>query len=657
MTDEVDTFKSTKQVLELIGLSHEEINAYFHLTGRGPVMVGEIALLIDVEENEAGIIAKNLLAKGLVREIPGKTPFYMTLPPYAALLNQIKLFKDIVKNIQETTPKALQLKFKEIEEHSTKLGKLEEFRNYMQMMKTNLPNQMKAQFSRVESELDKVKKFQEIRAFILNLRTIVPLEIIKEFDVVESRLDKIKSEISVAFEKTFRIGALKTMAEKIVDRVVTEQFHSLTDYFQEKIVGTIQDTLDQVTNQLASISDAAGDMSIDLSNTLSDIESRLKETLEDLEQRITTVYEDVNRGIEELKEMFQKEIFKILEEDIITNILKQLELSEETMTEFWERSKQASMLTFKDVWFVRSVEGMKAQINDAMTRVKMRVHIVAPRLEDIDLIALTKVKKHVNVRISTNFNWDDPLDQEKLAEIMQINNFSIRHYSRENIWAINRDFEEVAVCAVSKVDQEFEIAGMGSILEEHVKLFAGIIEDVWIQSKKTDDSMLMYQSRSPSKIDIKPQIKKSVGIMDDITTSPSNSVSDSFQKPIQEPIQEKIEIDPIQQVPKIPTKSTKEGTSQPQPQELTEDISGEESSLSNQLQDVINNLTKKTAHEISLDLETIRNNIVEEMGYSSVLNQISIGIASLKTGPNILNSNEVDALIKKITFWKKKLNL
>ncbi|MHA1669289.1 MAG: helix-turn-helix domain-containing protein [Promethearchaeota archaeon] len=642
MNEEINAFKSTKQVLELIGLSHEEINAYFHLTGRGPVMVGEIALLIDVEEDKAKSIAKNLLLKGLVREIPGKTPFYMTLPPYAALLNQIKQFKDIVKNIQETTPKALQLKFQEIEEHSAKLGKLEEYRNYIQMMKTNLPNQMKTQFSRVESELDKVKKFQEIRAFILNLRTIVPEEIIKEFDVVESRLDKIKSEISTSFEKTFRIGALKTMAEKIVDRVVTEQFHSLIDYFQEKIIGTIQSTLDQVTNQLASISDAAGDMSIDLGNTLSDIESRLKETLEDLEQRISTVYEDVDRGIKELKEMFQKEIYKILEEDIMTNILNQLELSEETMTEFWERSKQASMLTFKDVWFVRSVEGMKAQINEAMTRVKMRVHIIAPRLEDIDLIALTKVKKHVNVRISTNFNWDDPIDQEKLAEILQINNFAIRHYSRENIWAINRDFEEVAICAVSKVDQEFEIAGMGSILEEHVKLFASVIEDVWIQSKKIDDSMLMYKSRpqqiQESKRDFKPQIKRPVSILNEIT------------------VQEKIEINPIQQVPKIPTKSTEERIIQQQPQESTKETTGK-SSISNQLQEVIRNLTTKTAHDISLDLENIRNNIVEQMGYSSVLNQISIGIASLKTGPNILSPNEIDALIKKINFWKKKLHL
>ena len=170
MSFEHDEFKSTKQVLELIGLHQEEIDTYFHLTGRGPVLVGEIALLIDVPEEKAVQIAKNLLDKGLVREIPGKTPFYVALPPYTALLNQIGQFKNVVKTIRESTPKALELKFREIEEQSAELGKLNEYKNYINMMKTNLPAQIKAQFSKVENELENVKRFQEIRSFILNLR-------------------------------------------------------------------------------------------------------------------------------------------------------------------------------------------------------------------------------------------------------------------------------------------------------------------------------------------------------------------------------------------------------------------------------------------------------------------------------------------------------
>jgi len=657
MSNEEGEFKSTKQVLELIGLAQDEIDSYFHLTGRGPVMIGEIALIADVPEERAAVIAKNLLTKGLVREIPGKTPFYVALPPYTALLNQIEQFKKVVEHIQQSTPKELEIKFKRIEEQSAKLGKLNDYRKYIQIMKANLPAQIKAQFSRVEGELESVKKFQEIRSFILNLREIVPEEIIKEFEVVETRLEKIKSEISIAFEKQFRIGALKNMAEKIVSRIISEQFVDLTDYFKEKFVRAVNNTLDKLTDQLATISEAAGEMSTDLGATLSEIETGLKDTLEDLDGRISTVYEDVESGIEELKEMFQKEIYATLEEDIMKNILQQLELSKATMTEFWERSKKASMLTFKDVWFVRSIEGMRAQINESISRVKMRVHVVTPRLDDLDLVALSKLKKHTNVRISTNFDWNNPKDLEMLAEISQYRNFDIRHYPRENLWSINRDHEEVVVSVISRSDLgDVEIAGMGSILSEHVKLFAAVLEDVWIQSKKISGLESLIESVKPAQ---KPQktyefqrpkvIPKEIEIFNPdapIETEPQ------FNSPL---VPKRNAVDPIRQKPKIAAQPMQKEIIQPALKVDTGDNSSK--SLGERFDLLVSNLDSKAGTDIGDDLEQLRNDIVEERGYSSVLNQISIGIAGLKLIPRIMSSLEAQDFLKKLNFWRKKLNL
>ena len=654
MSNEDDDFKSTKQVLKLIGLAEDEIETFFHLTGRGPVMVGEISLIIDVTEERAAEIAKNLLEKGLVREIPGKTPFYIALPPYSALLSQIQQFKKVVENIQETTPKVLQSKFQKIEEQSAKLGKLNEYRNYIQMMKKNLPAQIKAQFGKVEKELESVKKFQEIRRFILNLREIVPEEIIKEFGIMETRLEKIKLEISEAFEKQFRIGALKSMAEKIVSRIISEQFSDLTDYFKAKFVGTIQNTLDQVTDQLSTISDAAGEMSTDLGGALSDIELGLRDTLEDLDGRIAAVYDDVESGIEELKQMFQQEIYATLEEDVIKNILQQLDLSEQTMTEFWERSKSASMLTFKDVWFVRSIEGMKAQINESISRVKMRVFIIAPKLDDIDLVALSKVKKHINVRISTNFDWDNPNHQLKLGEIAQYPNIDIRLYNRENLYTINRDYEEVVVCVVAKKELgDIEIAGMGSILEEHVKLFAGVIEDVWMQSKKVRVEEFSHLIKAPkttirvqqqiqptSYLNIAPTPKTREAQVPSVSLKTINQIESSIAS-------NNTKIEPIKQKPAILTQI--KGTV-----DITANKKG---SISKLFDFVINDLDKKLGTELSNDLENIRNRITEEIGYTAVLNQISITIASLKTVPKLLSPMEVEDTLKKINFWRKKINV
>ncbi|MHA1265035.1 MAG: helix-turn-helix domain-containing protein [Candidatus Helarchaeota archaeon] len=480
-----EEFRSTKQVLEQIGLMEDEISAFFNMTGRGPVVIGEIALLTNVEEERAEQITKNLLQKGLIREIPGKTPHYMALPPYVALLSQLERFKSLVEDIQATTPKELEQRFKSIESESAKIQKLEDYIKFIQAMKSELPNRIKTQFKQFEEGLEQVKKLNEVRAFIRQLRDNVPSDITKEFTKMQSRLDNIKAEISRVFEKQFRIGALKTFAEKIVSRIISKEFQEMSDYFQKKFIQTTQHTLDQVIGQLSSISATAGEISTDLDTAFVNIDSGLKATLMDIETRVKDVHQDIQGAIDDLRMMFQREIFEKLQRDILTNIINQLDISKKTMSEFWERTKKASLLSFKDVWFVRSPEGMLAQINDSLSRVKMRLYIVAPKLANIDIMALSKVPPRINIRISTNFDERNPLDSQKIKQLKAHPNIQLRLYRRENLWAVNKDFEEIVLCVVSSTGtSDFEIAGMGSILEEHVKLFAGVLEEVWMGSRR-----------------------------------------------------------------------------------------------------------------------------------------------------------------------------
>jgi len=647
MSDEKDS--ATMQVLELIGLVHDEVNTYFKITGRGPVMIGEIALLAEVEEERAVEIAENLFQKGLIRQIPGNTPIYEALPPYAALLGQIHQFKETIKIFQEVTPKNIQERFDSLETHSSKLKKLDDYRAYLQVMKTKLPEQIKSQFDRFEKELEQVNRFRDVRTFILNLKEIVPAEVTKEFGLMESRLDGMKTEISNRFEKQFRIGALKNMAEKIVSRVISEQFKDITVIFRDKFVQTTQNMLDQVVEQLVSITDTASEISSDLGTVFTDIENGIKTTLEDLESRVSGVYDEIITGIQELKDLFRTEIFETIQNDIIDNIINQLESSEITMNEFWERSKEVSLLSFKDVWFVRSFEGIKAQINESLTRVKMRVHLVAPKLEDIDLVALSRLKKHVNIRISTNFDLSDPEDQMRFKQIEDLPNFAIRHYHRENLWSINKDFEEVIICAVSKTDKgEFEIAGMGSVLEEHVKLFAAVLEDVWIQSKKIDQVQILDKIKKASEPTIPaekftPTIKPPLS--EKITPTPIEQPYVEPKVTIQpEPV---IKVKPQQEIPEIKTETSISSM----------DIGSTEVSLSSQIDNLLNNIAKMTGNGIATKLQVLQDDILEKKGYSAVLRQIRMSIAPLKANPNLINTSEKQNLINKINFWRKKLKI
>ncbi|MFX0020682.1 MAG: hypothetical protein ACFE9S_00030 [Candidatus Hermodarchaeota archaeon] len=633
---------STKHVLELIGLAHDEVDTYYKITGRGPVMVGEIALLNNTTEERAAQIANNLFEKGLLKQIPGKMPIYEALPPYAALVGQIHQFKEMIKTFQNITPQNIQAKFDSLGEQSTKLKKLDDYKTYLQIMKTKLPAQIKEQFGRFEKEMEQVKRFQDVRRFILNLKEIVPADITRDFEAMGSRLDSVKSEIATRFEKQFRVGALSSMAEKIVSKVIAEQFTEITKTFKDKFVQTTQNMLDQVINQLGSITDTAGEISTDLGTVFTDIQGGMVSTLEDLEKRVTGVYDDILTGIAELKDLFRTEIFETIQDDIILNIINQLESSELTMQEFWERSKEASLLSFKDVWFVRSIEGIKAQINESLTRVKMRVHIVAPKLEDVDLVALTRLKKHINIRISTNFDLNNPEDQMRFKQAEGYPNLTIRHFPRENLWSINKDFEEVVVCVLSKSDTgELQIAGMGSVLEEHVKLFAAVLEDVWIQSKKFDQVEITQAIKGiPTPITPQPQYQQPI-------SPPTPKVSQPIAPKLeptptlsaQEPL--KPQVEPIKQTPVI----------QPDMDLSTNAY------LSNQFNNISSKIDTLPGEQLALLLEKLQDDILEKKGFSAILRQIRMAINSLKGNMNLLNNAEKEELRSKISFWRNKLAL
>ena len=511
------------------------------------------------------------------------------------------------------------------------------------MMKTKLPAQIKVQFDRFGAALEQVQRFQDVKGFILNLKEIVPSDVTKEFGMMEGRLETMKTEISNKFEKQFRIGALKSMAEKIVSRVISEEFREITEIFKTKFVQTTQRMLDQVINQLGSLSDTAGEISTDLGTVFIDIDTGIKTTLGDLENRVSDVYDDILTGIQELQDVFQKEIFETLQNDIIDNIIGQLESAEVTMNEFWERSKQASILSFKDVWFVRSVEGVRAQINESITRVKMRIHITAPKLSDIDLVALSQLKKHINIRISTNFDLNNPDDQIKFKQLEDIPNITVRHYAIENLWAINKDYEEVVVCVVSKSeDGEIEIAGMGSVLEEHVKLFASVLEDVWMQSKRIDQVEMLHAIKRAPKISSPTplvSVSKEQEIVKKVELIPS-TISKEIETPgiLQEA--QKIEKTSTELPPKI----------------IPSASSFLEASLSTQFDDLMNNFENMTGYEIGLALEKLQDEILEIKGFNAALRQIRMSSSKLKR-KNILDSAEKEELFNKLGFWREKLKL
>ena len=66
-----------------------------------------------------------------------------------------------------------------------------------------------------------------------------------------------------------------------------------------------------------------------------------------------------------------------------------------------------------------------------------------------------------------------------LNELFQLPNVQIRNYDGLDVWGVSKDFEEIILGAVSGND----VAGIGSILDEHIKNLNPVLEECWMKGR------------------------------------------------------------------------------------------------------------------------------------------------------------------------------
>ncbi|MBA7647453.1 hypothetical protein ES703_55225 [subsurface metagenome] len=301
----------------------------------------------------------------------------------------------------------------------------------------------------------------------------------------------------------------------------------------------------------------------------------------------------------------------------------------------------------------------------AISKAKMRLLIITPQLTDIDVNALQKIPKFINIRIATNIDLDFPDHIAILQELDQMQNVTYRHREMQNLWGVNKDYEEVVLCVVSKSEvggkDITEIAGIGSIIEEHIKIFTPILEEAWIGARKEIFHALERRGIKLSvQIPVSPQ-----------PTQPSvqsQKVEIKGQIETRDKIETPIKIEPQKQEPMKSAQFASVQTQIPEKKIIREKeniVSAEvESSeittlndLANYFEFIKNQLEKKTGVEISKQLIKLQGAILKIKGFSGVLIGIKNSIPPLTTQLSTLNNEEQKGLEKKLNFWKKKINL
>ncbi|MFX0031722.1 MAG: hypothetical protein ACFE8V_10290 [Promethearchaeota archaeon] len=640
----------TRQVLGEVGLNDEEIELYFRTTGREAVSIGEMALLINKPKDLCEGIAKKFVEKGLFKEIVGAKPHYTALPPYAALIGQLKKFHKYISDIKASIPSQLNKSFTTIETTPGKVAPSDSTK-LMKELKDTMLSQIRSQkkeFDETMAVMDQIRGITEdisklegttatvtgdqlgdvsVKFDEINKKTN---QIIKgQLSDLKKEFDNIKSTVSSNLQK-LRLGVIQQTVDQVLEKIIDTRLKEITDAvnvqlsvsqmafsdelkkvatgIDPEIIAKLKDSLQST---IENIDGLATKVEEDKEKIYADIAENFNKAVKAAEEKIEGISGGVLESFGDMKDVFSSQIVSTLN-STLDDILQRLEVSERVTSEFWDQAKKGTGFTMKDIWFIRSPESAKAHISDEVAKAKMRVLIVAPQLDDIDVEAIKNRPSHINFRIATSIDLTNPTHASIIEQFDKMDNVDYRHRALQNVWGINKDYEEVIVCVLSKTeirgDIVTEIAGIGSIIEEHIKIFVPILEECWMASRK----------------EIVHAVKK------EILDKPPKAV-------------EKVE--PVTQKPKV--------LEEPQKEVPTE----EKSLLSKQFDLIFDGLDKMTGLEISKALEKFQTEYINKQGYNSVLKNMNNTSKEFRGKTYVLSQPEKEDLKMKMQFWRQKLNL
>ncbi|NVM37092.1 MAG: hypothetical protein HWN81_15955 [Candidatus Lokiarchaeota archaeon] len=650
-----------RQVLSEIDLSDEEIELYFRTTGREAVSIGEMSILIDKPKEKCKEIADKFVEKGLFKEIIGATPHYQALPPYAALIAQLKNFYMYISDIKSKIPKQLEKSFTQLEAEAQDMDKLKDSGEVMTDLKEKMLSQIHAQKKEFDDTISAIDQIRNITKDISQLgdlsKTLSDDQIsslskqfenlnVKTSQIIKNQVDDLKNQFG-DIKKTvtdnlqkLRLGVIQQAVGDVIDKVIATRLKDITDNLNvqlsvsqtvfadelnkatqginTEIVSKLKDSLTDIVKNIETLTSKSGE---DKERIFGEISDNFNKAVQLAEERIDGLSGGIFQSFGSIKDIFSKGIVDTLD-NTLSDILRRLEISEITTREFWDQAKGKRGFTMKDIWFIRSPESAKAHISEEISKAKMRVLVVAPNLSDVDIEAIKARPSRINFRVAT---YIDPTNSEHdaiMQEMDKMDNVDYRNRALQNLWGINKDYEEVILCVLSKTEfrgeDVTEIAGIGSIIEEHIKIFVPILEDAWVGARK----------------EVMRAIKKPV-----------------LEKPLRE--------EPLKEEPFVSTPAI---TIPPEEEAITskekEIVEGPKRGiLSNRFDEIVNKIDNMTGTEISLALERFQNEYVKMEGYNSILKNIHNASTELKGNPEILNRPERDELKLSMKIWKQKLNL
>jgi hypothetical protein len=289
-------------------------------------------------------------------------------------------------------------------------------------------------------------------------------------------------------DKTSKDGLVRTsigLKRQVnqIEMISKEALDEITSKFNNLVNTKLTELIENTVNNIDGITTSTSKSGEEIMGIFNEISEDFNQVIINAEEKVSGISDDVLNSFKDMKLMFSTKVMDTLV-NVLNNILERLQISESTTSEFWEKARKSTLFTMKDIWFIRSAEGAKAQINEALSRVKARMLIIAPQLTDIDVEPIKRCSDRVNIRIATKIDRSLPEHKSILDEFEGRDNITLKHREKQDLWGLNKDYEETIVCILSQRSSGREMVGIGSVIEEHIKIFVPILEDAWLSAEK-----------------------------------------------------------------------------------------------------------------------------------------------------------------------------
>ena len=280
--------------------------------------------------------------------------------------------------------------------------------------------------------------------------------------------------------------SLKNQLE-LIQAASKEGLKKTSEEFNDLIGIKLKNSIDDTINNIEGITTSTAKSGEEIKKIFTEISDNFSDVILTAGEKLTGITDEISQSFGSLRDTFSTKVISTLDV-MLLDILTKLELNEVTIRQFWEKAKQVSMVTMQDIWFLRSEEAARAQIKEQLSKVKARVLIVAPQITDIDANAVLAVPKKAQVRIATRINFDIDKHVDIFEKLDGIEQIKIRQREEGDLWGVNKDYEEVIICVLSKTrigkDIKTEIAGIGTTTEAHIKILVPVLEDAWLKASK-----------------------------------------------------------------------------------------------------------------------------------------------------------------------------